>query len=210
MKILFFGDSITDASRGGKDVVFPPNKELGNGYVACVARKLLERDLGGYEIYNRGISGNRIVDLYARIKIDCWNIEPDLINILIGVNDIWHEIIYNNGVEIDRFENIYRMMLNETRAKLPNTKIMICEPFVLRGTKTEENYDRFLTVKEYAKVAKKLCDEIGATYVPLQDAIDKAGEQYGCSSILYDGVHPTLKGAIVIANEWIKAYDGMK
>ena len=204
MKILFYGDSITDAGRS-YDVQLP-NQQLGRGYVSYAATRLFDEELGAYDIYNRGVSGNRIVDLYARIKANCWNLEPDVLSILIGVNDVWHEVASRNGVELDRFENIYRLMLRETRERLPETKIMLCEPFVLLGSATEAAYDRFLEVKRYAEVVKKLADEFSAIFVPLQAAFDDAGAKYGNAEILSDGVHPTLKGAVVLGNEWLKAF----
>ena len=207
MKILFYGDSITDAGRT-RDLGIP-NKGLGGGYVTYIANQLFEKSLTDYDIYNTGISGNRIVDLYARIKIDCWNIKPDLISILIGINDIWHEVQRQNGVEIDRFEKVYRMLLEDTRKALPDTKLMILEPFVLEGSATSEAYDRFLEVKEYAKVIKKLAEEFGAIFVPLQDAIEKAGAKYGNDAILADGVHPTMKGAAILGNEWLRAFENI-
>lgn len=207
MKILFYGDSITDAGRA-RDLDVP-NKQLGGGYVAYVANQLLERSLTDYDIINRGISGNRVVDLYARIKMDCWNLEPDVLSIHIGINDVWHEVQRKNGVELDRFEAVYRMLIKDTMAALPNTKIIICEPFVLSGTATEEKYDEFLEVKKYAKVARKLAEEFSLTFVPLQDAMDAAGEKYGNGNILADGVHPTMKGAVIFGNEWLKAFDSM-
>lgn len=205
MKVLFYGDSITDAGRDRETAV--PNTGLGSGYVACTATRLLEKDPVGYEIYNRGISGNRIVDLYSRIKIDCWNLKPDVLSILIGINDIWHEIKRENGVEIDRFERIYRTLLAETRERLPEVKLIICEPFVLPGTATEEDMDRFYEVKEYAKVVKGLAEEFGAVYVPLQEMFDKNGAKYGNATMLRDGVHPTLEGSTLLACEWLKAFD---
>lgn len=207
MKILFYGDSITDAGRT-RDLGIP-NKGLGGGYVTYVANQLFEKSLTDYDVYNTGISGNRIVDLYARIKIDCWNIKPDLISILIGINDIWHEVQRQNGVELDRFEKVYRMLLEDTRRALPETKLMLLEPFVLEGSATAEAYDRFLEVKEYAKVVKKLAEEFGAVFVPLQDAFDKAGAEYGNDAILADGVHPTMKGAAVLGKEWLCAFENM-
>lgn len=207
MKILFYGDSITDAGRSRE--VDVPNRLLGGGYVAYVANQLLERSLTDYDIVNRGIGGNRIVNLYERIKVDCWNHNPDVLSILVGVNDVWHEINRQNGVELDRFERVYRMLLEDTVKALPNTKIIICEPFILRGVATEENFDRFLEVKEYAKVVKKLAEEFSLTFVPLQDAMDAAGEKYGNEEILRDGVHPTMKGAVVLGREWLKAFDGI-
>ena len=208
MKILFYGDSITDAGRS-YDVQLP-NQQLGRGYVSYAATRLFDEDLAAYDIYNRGVSGNRIVDLYARIKANCWNLEPDVLSILIGVNDVWHEVASRNGVELDRFENIYRLMLRETKERLPETKIMLCEPFVLLGSATEAAYDRFLEVKKYAEVVKKLADEFSATFVPLQAAFDDAGAKYGNAEILSDGVHPTLKGAVVLGNEWLKAFAKME
>ena len=207
MKILFYGDSITDAGRS-RDYVMP-NKQLGNGYVAYIANQLLERSLTDYDVVNMGIGGNRVVDLYARIKIDCWNHKPDVLSIHIGINDIWHEISRENGVEIDRFEKVYRMLIEDTVRALPDTKIMICEPFVLHGTATDEAFDRFLAVKEYAAVAKKLADEFSLTFVPLQAAMDEAGAKYGNGEILSDGVHPTMKGAAVFGNEWLKAFNSL-
>ena len=205
MRVLFFGDSITDAGR--ETQIGAPNMRLGYGYVTYAAGKLLERDPAGFEIYNRGISGHRIVDLYARVKKDCWNLEPDVISILIGVNDVWHEASHKNGVELDRFETVYRMLLEDTKKKLPNVKLIICEPFMLEGTATAEKMEYFSHVKEYAEVAKKLSEEFGAEFVPLQQKYDEAGAKYGNDTLLSDGVHPTLTGAVILANEWMKAFD---
>ena len=208
MKILFYGDSITDAGRN-REIDFG-NYQLGHGFVSQAAGRLYERDAGKYEIYNRGISGNRVTDIYTRIKQDCWNLEPDVLSILIGVNDVWHEIMRQNGVELDRFENIYRTLISETKKKLPNIKLIICEPFFLSGRATEEKYDEFLAVKEYAKVTRKIADEFGAYFVPLQDMFDKMGAKYGNSVMLIDGVHPTTVGATYLANEWMKAFDKLE
>ena len=206
MRILFYGDSITNAGRA-RDVDMASYK-LGHTYVTYAAGKLLERDPVGYEIYNRGISGNRIVDLYARIKVDCWNLKPDVISILIGVNDIWHELGNSkNGVDLERFERVYRMLLEDTKRVLPDVKIILCEPFVLAGSATEEKFDSFLEVKEYAKVVKKLAEEFDAELVLLQDKFDELGAKYGNDTLLLDGVHPSLAGGVVLANEWIKAFD---
>ncbi len=204
MKILFFGDSITDAGRS-RDADFNLYS-YGLGYVRSVAGKLLCEAPDKYEIVNRGISGNRIVDLYSRIKIDCWNLEPDVLSILIGVNDVWHETKRKNGVELPRFERVYRMLLEETKERLSSTKIILCEPFVLKGIATEEDYDEFLAVKEYAKVVKKLAEEYGCCFLPLQDKIDAFAEKYGVAACLADGVHPAIGGAQLIADEWLKLF----
>lgn len=204
MKILFYGDSITDAGRDrnpGANI-----SSYGFGYVIHVAGKLAERDPNKYEIINTGISGNRIVDLYSRIKADLWNREPDVISILIGINDIWHEISYKNGVEPERFEKVYRMLLEDTMKKLPKTKIIICEPFYLPGTATD-GHDEFKMTPEYARIAKKLADELGLYFLPLQSVLEEAAKKSSNQLVLSDGVHPNLYGTVVIANEWMKLFD---
>ena len=111
--ILFQGDSITDAGR---------NKELphamGVGYANMVAGELGLSKPYEYMFRNRGISGNRVVDLFARMKKDMINLKPDVMSILIGVNDVWHEYTRQNGVEADRFERIYGMMIEDLQKAL--------------------------------------------------------------------------------------------
>jgi lysophospholipase L1-like esterase len=206
MKILFFGDSITDAGRArDRDGHIAG---LGYGYVNQCAAALAFEDPAKYQIVNRGISGHRVVDLYARVKADVWLEQPDVLSILIGVNDVWHEIASENGVELDRWERIYRTMLQETKERLPNIKIMILEPFILEGSATdgEERWQKFQAVKEYAKVAKKLAEEFGATFVPLQEKFDEAKARFGGDYYTFDGVHPLAAGAKMIATEWLKAF----
>ena len=209
MKILLLGDSITDMGRDRNSGDQYPYA-FGVGYPIIVNSRLGEEDLLKYEVINRGISGNRIVDLYARIKSDCWNLEPDVISILIGVNDIWHEIEHQNGVEIDRFEKVYSMLIEDTKKALPNVKIMLLEPFVLQGVATSENFDRFLVVKDYAKVVKALTEKYGLTFIPLQARFDEEAKRVGADKLLYDGVHPSVAGSTLIANEWLKGFEKIK
>lgn len=205
MKIVFYGDSITDMGRSKET---PEHKAFGYGvgYPNFIAGDLLCENPETYEIVNRGIGGNRIVDLYARIKADVWNHNPDVLSVLIGVNDVWHEINHNNGVDIVRWEKVYRMLIEDTLERFPKLKIVICEPFVLKGTATEENFKRFLEVKDYAKVAKKLAMEYGLYFISLQAKFDEAERAHGAAHYLYDGVHPSSAGAKLIANEWLKLF----
>ena len=207
MKIVFFGDSITDMGRSRNEDGCIDS--YGDGYVFFVAGNLLSKNPQKYEIINRGNSGNRVVDLYARIKADVWNQNPDVLSILIGVNDVWHELGENpNGVDIERWEKVYRMIIEDTKKALPNTEIMICEPFVLHGIATDsgDRFEQFNKVREYAKAAKKLADEYDLAFVPLQDKLDEMAEKHGAEYFLYDGVHPNLAGANLIAEEWLKAF----
>ena len=204
MKVVFYGDSITDAGRN-YEVDFQP-EGYGYGYVKYAVKSLIAENPEKHALYNRGISGNRIVDLYARIKKDVWNLQPDFLSILIGVNDVWHEIEGQNGVELERFEKMYRILLDDTLQKLPNLKIMLCEPFILKGSATVGKWEEFLQVKEYAKVVKKLAEEYKLYFLPLQDALDKAAEINGSEYYAADGVHPTEAGAKLIAGEWVKLF----
>lgn len=206
MKILLYGDSITDAGRN-KDVRVPSVPwAFGYGYPTFIAGGLYSEDPEKYTVINRGISGNRIVDLYSRIKIDVWNEQPDVISILVGINDIWHEINYQNGVELERFDRIYRMLIEDTRKVLPDVKIMLIEPFVLKGSATEEKFDTFSEVYRYAEAIKKIAEDLDCVFVPTQKKLSEAAEKHGNQHYLYDGVHPMIAGATLIADQWLKKF----
>ena len=185
MKIVLFGDSITDMGRDRSSDLGAFS--YGHGYSNVIASQLLKSNPLRYEIYNHGISGDRSVDLYARIKRDVWNLKPDVLSILIGVNDVWHD-------------------LEETKERLPDVKFILCEPFVLKGAATKEDYDMFLKVREYAKVVKLLAEEFSLHFLPLQKNLDEAAEKFGADKFLYDGVHPSLAGAGLIADAWLKLF----
>lgn len=206
MKIVFFGDSITDMGRY-RETEVGSVWNLGAGYTFIVASEISKGDPLKHKIINSGISGDRVVDLYARIKVDVWNHNPDLLSILVGINDVGHDINKQDGVEIDRFQRVYSMMIEDTIKKLPKIKIVLLEPFVLKGRATRERYNEFLTVKDYAKVIKTLSEKYGLYFIPLQAKFDEYSSKYGVESLLYDGVHPNIAGATLIANEWINFFN---
>ncbi len=203
MRILFQGDSITDADRSRQD-----NSRLGVGYPRLVEATLGLQEPAKYEFLNRGISGNRIVDLYARIKADIINLKPDVMSILIGVNDVWHELGDNpNGVDADKFFKIYSLLIEEIKEALPSIKIMILEPFVLMGPSTVDNWEVFSTeVPKRAMMAKKIAEKYNLTFIPLQNGFDELSKMADCTYWIADGVHPTAKGHEFIKNEWLKAF----
>ena len=205
MKIGLFGDSINDACRNRHTDRY--TGALGSGYGLFIGGELTKDAPNEYEIYNRGISGNRVVDLYARIKADVWNLQPDVLSIFIGINDIWHELGGQNGVDLERFERVYRMILDDTLARLPKLKIMLCEPYVLHGDATDEKWEEFNKVREYAKVVKNLAKEYGLYFVPTQAPLENKAEKFGAKYYADDGVHPTPAGAKVLADEWIKVFN---
>lgn len=213
MKLLFIGDSITDMSR---------NREghnpysMGNGYVFLLEAALAKKYPGKYEVINRGISGNRIVDLYARIKADFINLKPDYASIFIGVNDAWHEIGHQNGVDTAKFEKIYEMLLEEIYAACPDIKLMIIAPFVLEGSATcdtEEKPDRLnqfrVDVAEKNAVAKRIAAKYNLPCIDLQAAFDEACTKAGPDYWTRDGVHPTANGHEMIKRLWLKTFEEM-
>ncbi|MBE6674104.1 MAG: lysophospholipase [Ruminococcaceae bacterium] len=206
MKILFQGDSITDADRSRTE-----NHILGRGYPLLVEAALGLEEPGKHEFINKGISGNRVVDVYARIKCDIINLKPDVMSILIGVNDVWHELGESpNGVDADKFFKIYSMLIEEIKEALPSIKIMILEPFVLKACSTEEHWDFFSTeVKKRGDVAKKIAEKYGLPFIPLQNGFDELAKKAPNEYWLGDGVHPTAKGHEFIKNEWLKAYKSL-
>ena len=209
--ILFQGDSITDCGRKREDPA-----SLANGYPRLVAADIGFDNPNEYTFYNRGISGNRIVDLYARMKIDLINLKPDYMSILIGVNDTWHEINKQNGVDTAKYERVYSMLIEEVKEALPDIKIIILEPFVLKGSATvstdeiPDRWERFdKDVREKAAAARRVADKFGLKFVPLQDkfsALDKEHEGIWTA----DGVHPTVFGHELITREWLAAFDEIK
>ena len=204
--VLFQGDSITDARRD-REAPDGDSSRFGYGYVALIAGKLLAQNIGKeFNCINRGISGNRVVDLYARWKIDALNLKPDLLSILVGVNDTWHEFSRQNGVEVERYEKIYRMLLEWTKAELPEVRLVLCEPFCLLSEIVTPEW--IAEVKQRGEIVKKLAAEFDATFVPLQQQLEDAAAKAGDNlKILRDGVHPTLLGAQIIADQWLKIVD---
>ena len=204
MKVLFQGDSITDA---GRCINNGSLMSIGQGYALIAASKLCKESPSQYEFFNRGISGNRIVDLYQRIKVDFWNLEPDVCSILLGVNDVWHEAMFNNGVEAERFENVYRMLISDTVKVLPNISFMLIEPFALKTGAAAESWDFFETeIKKRQEIVKKLSEEFGTELVLLQDKFNEAANSSAPEYWLGDGVHPTIAGHRLIAEEWLKSF----
>jgi len=207
MKILFQGDSITDAGRARDNDV-----NVGVGYPLLVKASMGFEAPGKYEFINRGISGDRVVDVYARIKKDIINIRPDVLSILIGVNDVWHDFAESpNGVDADKYYRIFDMLIEEVKKSLPDVRIMIMEPFVLKGSGTEKNWDCFNSeVKKRAEMAKKIAKKYDLPYIALQQGLDELSENIEESYWLIDGVHPTAMGHEYIKREWLKAFKNLE
>jgi len=202
--ILFQGDSITDGARNREE---GPNHHMGDGYPNIIAGLLGHRLAeDGLKFVNRGVSGDRVSDVYARWNEDAISIKPDWLSILIGVNDAWRMMNRLPTGATDRFERVYRHLLAETKEVLPDTTLILCEPFILKTGVTEERWEDWRAkLDEYGHITHELAQEYGAVFVPLQAAFDRATDRAPAEYWLWDGVHPTPAGHHLIAGEWLAA-----
>ncbi len=201
--VLFQGDSITDAGRDKKDQSSNRIPTLGNGY----ARMISEQLLGEYselklQCYNRGISGHKVPDLQKRWQKDTIDLNPAVLSILIGVNDIWHMLNGNYDGTVEDYENGFTQLLADTKKALPDTTIVICEPFVLRCGAV--NDDWFPEFTNRLAAARRVAEKAKVIWVPFQDMFDKAiTEETPPSYWAGDGVHPTMAGHALMAKTWM-------
>lgn len=210
MKILFTGDSITDGNRyKKKSQEWDLNHQMGHSYAYIVNGILGSKYPQKQFVFkNRGVSGNRIIDLYARVETDLFPLNPDVLSILVGVND--GPIDKNNyePTKQDKYDVIYRMMLDDIKDKLPDCKIVLMEPFVCNAGRLREENEYNLwreCVESYASSVKKISQDYDTVFVPLQDKFDEKCQEYNDEYWSWDGIHPTENGHGLIAQEWIKA-----
>lgn len=201
--ILFQGDSITDAGRNKEDNSFNNPRALGTGYALLTAAELLTDYPGlNLRIYNKGISGNKVYQLAERWDKDCLEIKPDILSILIGVNDFWHKLNgqYNGTPEI--YRNDFIALLERTKKAHPDVKLVICEPFAVSGVKAvDEKW--FPEFYEYQKSAREIADKFGAAFIPFQKVYEEAQKKAPGSYWTGDGVHASLAGAAIMAEAWM-------
>lgn len=199
--ILFQGDSITDAGRN-RDLQLPNhNVSFGCGYAGRIMGDLLTAyPNAGIQFYNRGVSGNRIVDLLARWRIDAIHLKPSLISLLIGVNDTWHHYQYDRGTSLSIFETVYRLIIAETKRELPQTRFVLCEPFALAEGAFQKDW--LEDVHARAAIVRKLAEESAFPFVPFQQRFNELLNEAPASFWLPDGVHPSPAGHCQMAALW--------
>ena len=202
--ILFQGDSITDTGRDRG--VADPNaaRALGSGYPLLVASAALAAHPDrGLRFYNRGVSGNKVPDLAARWAADTVALAPDVLSILIGVNDFWHTLTGGYTGTVEDYERQYAALLDDTGRALPRARLIVLEPFVLRCGAVDDRW--FPEFDQRRAAAERVAQRAGATFVELQRVFDdlarKSTPQYWAA----DGVHPTPAGHAVIAERWRRA-----
>jgi len=196
--ILFTGDSITDCCRREAGV-----SPLGNGYVSFIAAELLERySQLNLNIINTGINGNTTRDLLARWQPDCIDRKPDILSILIGINDLWRNYDPSklaDAVSVKKYKTNYREMLTRVREAL-DCQLILIAPFMFC---TDTNDEMFKVLPSYIDVVRKLADEFNAILVPLQQMLDKDLQEIPPEKWSDDMVHPETWAHEWIAKKWL-------
>jgi lysophospholipase L1-like esterase len=207
MKILFQGDSITDAFRKPEEI--NPAFQLGNGYVFLIAARLgLRHPERRFEFINRGISGHTVQDVEKRWQADSLDHQPDLLSLLIGVNNIIRR--QNGSKDIPDAEVLasYRRMLEQMRAQNPRIRFLLMEPFLLEaGEVTAEWKAALKPIQEGIAVIAR---EFDAPLLPLQSLFDKALALAPAAYWAYDGIHATHAGFQLIAEAWLETAERHK
>ena len=201
-KIVFLGDSITDSERNYDDI-----ESVGTGYVSMIKEQLCYKK---YHVINKGIAGNKIADLYGRLQKDCIDLKPDIVCILIGINDVWHfmkEQYYDIEKEMERFQNMYENMV----LKIKNIKvdtIILLEPFVLPLIEHHRKWRNDLDQRIH--IVRNIANKYQCLFVSIDGEINAYGIHYGYKLYSKDGVHPTQKGHELIAQQFLKLFKTIK
>jgi len=201
---LFQGDSITD---GGRSYDKDWNHVYGQGYAYLITARI-NFDYPGrdYQFFNRGISGNTVNDLAARWQKDTLDIKPDILSVLIGINDVHRAIMQGDKATAEDFSNAYDRLLTQTKAALPDVKLIMLEPFILPVGMVGKNPELWITeVQKRQVIVKSLASKFNAIFVPLQEVFNKALQKAKAEHWIWDGVHPMPAGHELIAREWMKA-----
>ena len=202
--ILFQGDSITDGNRGRTE---DPNHIMGHGYAFNIASRVgADYPEKRYQFYNRGISANKVIDLEKRWQADTLDLKPDVLSILVGVNDA-NSIVFNRqpSVSVEQYHEVYQELLEKTRALFPEIILVLCEPFVLKVGRMNEKWEAsYSDMLKRQAIVRKLAEKNNAVFVGFQEVFDKACEKVPCDYWIWDGVHPTVPGHELMAREWMK------
>lgn len=204
LTFLFQGDSITDGNRGRNA---DPNHIMGHGYAYSIASCIGADFCKNKHLFiNKGISGNTISDLEKRWQNDALDLNPDIISILIGINDVASEIDQKptalNNVE---FENKYRKLILDTRKANSAIVLVLCLPFVAPVGKRNTNFEDWNQATiEKARSIQKLAKEYDAVLVNFPQVLEKAIKKASADYWIWDGIHPTVPFHTLMAREWIK------
>lgn len=203
--LLFQGDSITDMKwgRNQKD----RNHYLGHSYVYLIAARLhTDMPEAKLNFLNRGMSGHTVANLKARWQKDALDLKPDVLSILIGVNDVGRAVRSKREVDVEAFAADYRSLLDQSRQANPELKIVLLEPFVLPVTRVKAGWEAWRGQTDRLRaVVAKLASEHKALLLKTQDIFAAAAQRVEPSHWIWDGVHPLPQGHELIARNWIES-----
>lgn len=214
-RILFIGDSVTDGNWGGcgtERSLTDMNHIFGHGYMSICASHYMslfpERD---YHFYNRGISGNTVADLKNRLRTDVIDLKPNVVSILVGVNDIFAASCKNSNINYDDFESDYRYILQTIREQNSDVEIVLCDCFAKQGLGRTQNAKFWADAcPKINKIVASLAIEYGARHIEYQKMFDKLDADNRKPSQTYwiwDGIHPTPAAHQKMAELWMSVMD---
>ncbi|MCY7310156.1 MAG: GDSL-type esterase/lipase family protein [Chitinophagaceae bacterium] len=198
IKIIFFGDSITEL--GVKEKPY-------KGYILKMDSLLkVQKKNGAYDLIGSGISGNKVYDLYLRMEEDVLNKNPDVVVIYVGVNDVWHKTLLGTGTDADKFEKFYQAIIKKLKDK--NIKVVLCTPAVV-GEKTDMSNPLDGDLNKYSNIIRDLAKKNNLPLIDLRkkfiDYLKTNNPDNKEKEVLtYDRVHMNDKGNLFIADEMWK------
>jgi lysophospholipase L1-like esterase len=199
--ILFQGDSITDA---GRSRTLSANNGLGSGYPYLAGASLLYKNpTKNLQIFNTGISGNKVYQLADRWEADSLSLKPNILSILVGVNDYWHTLGGSYKGTLQTYKDDYKKLLDLTLQKLPDVKLIIGEPFAIPGVKAV-NEKWFPAFSGYQQAAYDLAKTYNAVFIPYQKVFNEAIRSAPGAYWTKDGVHPSIAGTALMAQSWME------
>lgn len=200
---LFQGDSITDGNRGRN---LDPNHIMGHGYAFSIASRIgadfPEKKL---TFYNRGISGNKVNDLTDRWQKDTLDLKPNVLSILVGINDVSNFVWTKDSVLAGKFEETYTSLLEQVKTQNQEVLFVLCQPFILPVGKVKEQWNEYFTeIEKRRAIVKRIAKSYNAVIVDFQKVMDDACKRAPADYWMWDGIHPTVPGHELLAREWIK------
>ena len=206
MKILFQGDSLTDSGRN-KEIKLP-NVELGNGYVNIVAEKLIleNKDI---EIFNRGVYGDKITDMYARWRTDTLNMDYNILSILCGVNDVGFERRMKTGNDIEKYEFVYDRLLLEAKRFNSEAKMILIAPFLFKmrydvknlGCDIYNDWEKWENdIINEGLVVQRMAKKYNADFIPMFDIFKDLCKVNSPEKFSVDCIHLTSNGSEILAD----------
>jgi len=203
--ILFQGDSITDANRDKKQTVANVTASMGSGYALLAGSDLLLKiQHKNLQIFNKGVSGDKVYQLADRWDEDCLKLKPNVLSILIGVNDYWAVKKHGYTGTIETYKADFKKLLDRTKQALPDVKLIIGEPYAVTGVK-EVDATWYPEFDKFRAAARELADQFDAGFIPYQAVYDKAIKSVPGAYWTADGVHPNIAGINLMAHAWLEA-----